>query len=295
MESSKESAKSVAREAFARSIAGPDEQLDLARVALLIAAEEAPDVDVAASLRDLDALAESAAARMGGTRGDARETVARFHAFFFREQGFHGNEGDYYDPRNSYLHEVLERRTGIPISLAVVYLEVARRLGYPVRGIGFPGHFLCKWELDGEEIVVDPFHGSIVAESDLRRLLDRLFGGQIAFRPELLTPLSNRGILVRMLANLKGIWVRKGAAATEDGAKREHLLRAIGASDRILMLSPEAVTELRDRGLLWLKIECARPALADLERYVATAPGANDAKMIAGQVLQLRDLVERIC
>src|SRR5690349_11479651 len=132
MESTKSASRSAEREAFAQSIAGPDERLDLARVALLIAAEETAGVDVAARLRQLDALAELAAEQIPRAAG-ARETVARFHAFFFRQQRFRGNEDDYYDPRNSYLHEVLERRTGIPISLAVVYLEIARRLGLPVR------------------------------------------------------------------------------------------------------------------------------------------------------------------
>lgn len=270
-----------ARERFASAIARP--QIDLTEASLLIAAEEYPGLDVAAYARRIDEIAARGRARLSGAT-DGADRVRRFHAFLFRDEGFRGNDADYYDPKNSFLNDVLDRKLGIPISLAVVYLEVARRLGLPVRGVGFPGHFLTKWELDdGPEIVADPFHGAIVSEADCRKILQRLSGGQIAFRKELLAPLPARGILVRMLANLKGVWVRKG-----------DLLKGVAASDRILLLAPEAATEYRDRGLLWLKLECFRPALADLERYLERATDASDLATIEEQVAQLRVTASRI-
>jgi regulator of sirC expression with transglutaminase-like and TPR domain len=270
-----------ARERFASAIARP--QIDLTEASLLIAAEEYPGLDVAAYARRIDEIASRGRARLAGA-ADGADRVRRFHAFLFHDEGFRGNEADYYDPKNSFLNDVLERKLGIPISLAIVYLEVARRLGLPVHGVGFPGHFLTKWELDdGPEIVADPFHGAIVAEADCRKILQRLSGGQIAFRKELLAPLPARGILVRMLANLKGVWVRKG-----------DLLKGVAASDRILLLAPEATTEYRDRGLLWLKLECFRPALADLESYLERATDASDLAKIEEQVAALRVTASRI-
>lgn len=272
------------RARFAAAIARPDAEIDLAEAALLIAAEEYGELDVAVELKRLDALAAEARVRIGDVPlSEPEEFVLRYHSFLFGELGFHGNENDYYDPRNSFLNDVLQRRTGIPISLAAVYVEVARRLGAPVRGVGFPGHFLAKWEVNGTEIVVDPFHGSIVTEKDCRELLARLSGGQLPFRREMLSALPTRGILSRMLSNLKGVWIKKN-----------DFQRAISACDRILMVMPGAAPEIRDRGFLWLKLECFRPALADLEAYLATAPAAPDASAIAEQLVPLRGLVSRI-
>lgn len=279
-----------ARERFAAAVARPDGDIDLGEAALLIAAEEYEGLDVRLYTRRLDDLAAGARDRLGKVGlEDPAELVKRFHAFLFAESGFHGNEDDYYDPRNSFLNEVLERKTGIPITLAAVYLEVARRVTtragdvLPVRGIGFPGHFLARWEVGESSILVDPFYGTLLGENDCKRLLERVSGGKIAFRKELLAPLPRRGMLVRMLANLKGVWIKKG-----------ELSRAISAIDRILLLAPDAVAERRDRGLLWLKLECFRPALADLEAYLAKSATAADARGVEAQIVQLRRTVSRI-
>lgn len=278
-----------ARERFAAAVARPDADIDLGEAALLIAAEEYEGLDVRLYTRRLDDLAAGARDRLGKVGlEDPPELVKRFHGFLFGESGFHGNEDDYYDPRNSFLNEVLERKTGIPITLAAVYLEVARRVttragdALPVRGIGFPGHFLARWEVE-DSILVDPFYGSLLDEADCKRLLERVSGGKIAFKKELLAPLPRRGMLVRMLANLKGVWIKKG-----------ELSRAISAIDRILLLAPDAIAERRDRGLLWLKLECFGPALADLEAYLAKSPTAADARGVEAQVVSLRRTVSRI-
>lgn len=275
------------RERFARAVSVPDAQLDLGEAALLIAAEEYDGLDVTTELARLDELARQARIRIGDVSlGDPDELVRRFHRFLFGELGFKGNDEDYYDPRNSFLNDVLERRTGLPITLAAVYLEIGRRLGFPLEGVGFPGHFLAKWVLPGDEtreIVVDPFHGSIVSERECRDLLERLSGGQLAFRPEMLDSLPTRGILARMLSNLKAVWIKRG-----------DYVRAVSACDRILLLYPDAHAEMRDRGLLWLKLECFRPALVDLETFLTASPNAPDAKEIAEQLVPLRQLVARI-
>lgn len=274
------------RDRFAELARLPDPEIDLALAALLIAAEEYDGLDVAAYAARIDDLAEGARHRVGGARVDEspRLLIDRFHAYLFEELGFRGNEDDYYDPKNSFLNDVLDRRTGIPISLAAIYVEVARRLGWPVRGVGFPGHFLAKWELIEGDVVVDPFFGTVVTEEDCKELLTRVSNGQLAFRKELLAPLPTRGILARMLANLKGVWV-----------KRSDFLRAISACDRILLLMPDAVIEYRDRGLLWGKLECHRPALADLERYLSSAPRAADARTVREHAASLRGHVGKLC
>lgn len=273
-----------ARDRFLQTVARPDAEIDLAEAALLIAAEEYAELDPDAEIKRLDALAAEARLRIGDVSlDDADEFIRRFHAFLFDELGFRGNEDDYYDPRNSFLNDVLDRRTGIPISLAAVYLEIAQRLGAPVAGVGFPGHFLAKWELGDEDIVVDPFHRTIVSERECEALLSRLSGGNVAFRPEMLAALPTRGILARMLGNLKAVWIRKA-----------DFQRAIGACDRILLLLPDSATELRDRGMLWLKLECFRPALTDLEKYLQKAPDAPDGPALQEQLVPLRELVRRI-
>lgn len=277
---------SQARDRFAELARLPDDEIDLALAALLIAAEEYEGLDVRAYASKIDALAAGARARVDGASvGETpRLVVDRYHAYLFEELGFRGNEDDYYDPRNSFLNDVLDRRTGIPISLAAIYVEVARRLGWPVRGVGFPGHFLAKWELPAGEIVVDPFFGAVITEDDCRELLTRVSNGQLTFRRELLAALPTRGILARMLANLKAIWVKKS-----------DFVRAISACDRILLVVPDAVIEYRDRGLLWGKLECHRPALADLERYLERAPRAADNRTIREHVASLRGQVARQC
>ena len=160
------------REHFATLARLPDGQIALDEAALWIAAEEYPELDVAGYLGELDALAEAARSRLLTARDDT-ERVAQLNRFLFVEAGFHGNRDDYYDPRNSYLNEVLERRCGIPISLSLVYLAVTDRLGLAVQGVGFPGHFLLKWRGDPETLV-DPFDGKPLSVEDCERRLHSL-------------------------------------------------------------------------------------------------------------------------
>ncbi len=269
------------RQRFATFAARDDDQMELARGALLIAAESCPAIDIDACFESLDLLA--AEARPIVAAGEtALERVARLNAFLFDEKGFVGNRSDYYDPRNSFLNEVLERRTGIPITLSVVWLEVARRLGLRACGIGFPGHFLVK-ALDDGEVLVDPFHGSIATREDCEQLLREALGERASLAPEHLAPVGTRQILARILANLKGIYT-----------EREDWEAALACADRTLLLLPDALVELRDRGLIYARLECFRPALADLERFVELVGESRTSDELADALETLRERVQQI-
>ncbi len=202
----------AARERFAQLVSGPEEELDLAEAALLIAQEEHPELDVAAYLRRLDGLAAAVRARLP----EAPEPTDIIHSLniqLFGEEGLAGNESEYYDPRNSFLNEVLDRKRGIPITLSVIYLEVGRRLGLPLAGVGFPGHFLVKYSGADGELVLDPFAGGVtLSREELAQKLRRMYGDANPFLaqiPQLLAPASKKEILLRMLHNLKGIYLQQ--------------------------------------------------------------------------------------
>jgi regulator of sirC expression with transglutaminase-like and TPR domain len=276
-----ERAAREARDPF-RELAGrPDARVDVATGALLIAAEHEPGVDVETALGELEQLAESVRPRLQSAVSD-HDLVARLNECLFEELGFRGNRDDYYDPRNSFLNAVLERRTGIPITLCIVYVEVARRLALDAHGVGFPGHFLAK--VVGErEIVVDAFDGLILTRDDCAARLRAGFGPQAELRPELLAPIGPRQILSRMLGNLKQIYLQQ-----------RRLEAAIACCDRILLLAPDSPLELRDRGLLHREIECFGPAADDLERFLLLAPGHETAEQIRTVLAALRERTARL-
>jgi len=251
------------RSRFAALAAQADVEIDVAEGALVIAKEEYPQLDVSAYLGQIDAMAASARAMVLADTGETSR-VARLNYFLFVRQGFRGNTDDYYDPRNSYLNEVLDRRTGIPITLGIVYAEVGRRLGLPVCGVSFPGHFLVK-HLGERELIIDPFTGGIIDAAECARRYREVHGPQARFDARLLRPAAHREILRRLLANLKQIFV-----------ERQDWPRALACLDRMLLLAPNAAHELRERGLLYQRLECFSAALQDLERYLQAAP--NDDK-----------------
>jgi len=270
------------RERFAELVRVPDTRLDLARAALWIAAEEYPALDVEAEVARLDALAALAALHLAGAASDAERAV-RLLGFLHDEQGFRGNEERYGDPRNSFLNEVLVRRTGIPITLSLVLLEVARRLGLRLAGVSFPGHFLVK--LEGPELrILDPFHGRALDVAECRARLAKALGPQVVFVPERdLRAAGAREILVRMLTNLKHLYLRA-----------KDLGRTLGCCERILLLVPDAAHELRDRGLVFEQLECHAAAAADLERFLELAPDDDSAPAVRERLRQLRLRPQRL-
>ena len=196
-----------ARTRFAEIAALPDEEIDLAEAALVLAAEAVPELDVAAYLARIDELARELA---GGNTGESslRARVDSLNRELFEARGFHGSRDGYYDPRNSFLNEVLDRRTGIPISLCVLYVELARRLGLHAEGISFPGHFLAKIVDGQEEIVVDAFEARVISDDECAVRLKLALGPRAELR-EALRAASRKEILVRMLANLKAIYTNE--------------------------------------------------------------------------------------
>jgi regulator of sirC expression with transglutaminase-like and TPR domain len=241
---------------------------ELAPAALAIARVEYPSLNPAPYVAALDRMGREAAARMQ-EMGD--DSVRAFNEYLYDEQGFAGNRERYDDPRNSFINEVLDRRIGIPISLAVVYLEVARRAGLHVDGVNFPGHFLLRTrdavatDARSEVVIIDPFHGGAkLSEYDCRQLLRQHVGDEAAFDTALLAPATRHEIVVRMLVNLKRLYVRMRSFP-----------QARLISSLLLGIDPAAVSELRDRGLLAYHLEDFPAALRDLEEYLRLAPKSS--------------------
>jgi len=260
--------------AFAAMVCVPDEQIDLARATLAIAQSEYPDLDVERYLRKIDDFAAQVRDR-AGENADAPRLIATLNFVLFTLVGLRGNAPDYYDPKNSFLNEVIERKRGIPISLSVLYIEVGRKAGLDLFGVLFPGHFLVKFANAGEDVVIDPFHrGAILSHAELQQRLDQVYGGGVELEKNFLAPASKKQILTRMLANLKNIYLQ-----------REDHDRALGVMQRLLILDPTEPENIRDRGLLYLKQECFLQAKEDLERYLEIAPDAPDAGTIREYLL----------
>jgi len=270
--------QTTARERFAAMMTGPDADIDLAVAALLIAAEsdEAIDVDrhVAQYTRRLRDLAEVARPRI--ERAPANHRLPLLIEYLAREVGFRGNPDDYYDRRNSYLHEVLDRRLGIPITLAVVYMIVGRHLGLDIHGVGFPGHFLAVHP-GPPRTIIDPFQGIAIDEANCAERLRTAAGPTATFGDEMLAPATPRQILARMLANLKLIHFRA-----------QEFDRALACSERILLAQPDHASELRDRAVLYLQLECFDAARNDLERFLELAPNDSSAEVVRQQLAELR-------
>jgi regulator of sirC expression with transglutaminase-like and TPR domain len=272
------------RRRFERAVAAGD-ALDLARAALVVASVDHQPVDEASAIAELDVLAAGARMRLE----DVREPLARVHAlmnFLFRERGFHGNQEQYYDPHNSCLDHVLARHLGIPITLAVVAIEVAARLGIRLEGVAFPGHFLVRAILGDASVLFDPFHGGAAVEHD--ELLCRLkvlaeqsgrpaptFG---AVPAEFLVDATRPALLARMLRNLHRIY-----------AQRDDHPRALAAIDLLLVLTPDAPDEVRTRGTLYEHLNCPAAAAADFRRYLQLVPKAADAAEVEKRLSRLLD------
>ena len=268
---------SEARRRFAAYIARPPEDFLLAEGALLVALEAYPDLDVDAYRRRLDGMAETISARLG-LELEPRRIVSHINACLFKEQGFRGNRRDYYDTRNSFLNEVLDRKVGIPITLSIIYLDIGRRVGLPINGVGLPGHFVVQYGAHPEPFYIDPFHGGkLLSEQDCAARVAQIHGQDLPWQESYLDAVSDLHILARVLNNLKVIYVRKGA----------HEL-ALGAVDRLILLKPDVPSEIRDRGLLRAQLGQLRRALEDLTAYLEACPEAPDAPAMRRHVAALQ-------
>jgi regulator of sirC expression with transglutaminase-like and TPR domain len=270
-----------ARTRFAEAVARDENDLELDQAALFIAAEEYPDLEIDDYLDQLDSLAEIAETD-DDSYANPLVRMMRLRHLLFDELGFRGNTENYHDARNSFLNEVMDRRTGIPITLSVIYLEVARRIGLKLFGVGMPGHFIVKYAPDQsgdeQEIFVDPFHGGrLLTKEQCREIIAEMYNGEMKFQSAFLRAVTGKQILIRMLQNLKAIYAH---------ALDHH--KMLGVIERILLINPDAITEIRDRGLVLFARTRYSEARVDLEEYLRRKPMAEDVAEIEKRLSQLR-------
>ncbi len=266
-----------ARAQFGEIVARDEDSLELDRAALLIAAEEYPNLNVEEYLSLLDHMGEQARAQ-DDFFADPLTRIMRLSNLLFDELEFRGNAENYYDARNSFLNDVIIRRTGIPITLSVLMMEVGRRIGLRLFGVGMPGHFLVKYADEEQEIFADPFHGGrIVDEDRCRQLIEQMYDGRMPFSLSFLHAVTKKQILSRMLQNLKGVY-----------AKANDHFKLLGLIERALMINPDAASEVRDRGLANFALGRYVEARKDFETYLRQLPEADDAARIKSLLAEIR-------
>ena len=256
-----------------------DDSLPLLATALLIARDEYPGLDPARYDLAVQAHVDHLRTEIGTIPGEAQKMVV-INRHLFDELGYGGDHDAYYDPRNSYLNQVLERRRGNPVSLALVQMEVARRLGVPLDGVSFPGHFLVRLPVDDGLLVMDPFNGGRpLGVDELRERARSHLGGRTpddGVLAQILDPAPARAILMRMLRNLHGVYAEAGQWD-----------RAARSADRVLKLAPDDADALRDRGLAYLRLDHLAGARRDLARYVQRHPAAADPPSVREQLVDI--------
>lgn len=270
---------------FFAALVQQDDAIPLFEAALSIAQDAEPLLDLNAPQLALDMLAAKLQRRLPSD-ASLIQKLRMLNHYFYHELGFAGNVNNYYDPGNSYLHRVIITRRGIPISLAVIYMELAEQIGLQVKGISFPGHFLMKMSVQSGDIILDPFNGASLSREELEERLEPYFlqQGYPSGLP-LATYLQEarpREILVRMLRNLKALFSEHG--------QWQNLL---AVQERLLILLPDEITERRDRGLAYSNLHCPQAALQDFEAYLAERPHAADADAVRSRLPELREASRR--
>lgn len=267
----------VARQRFREIAALPESSVDLIEASLLIAAEDHPGVDVARYLSQIDTWSAAARNLVGGS-ADVERIVGSINRILFDEEGFHGEEEDYYDPRSALVTELLERHAGLPITLSILYLELTRRLGAEATGVSLPGRFLVKFTGDFGEVVVDPFDGGrVLSTAELQKILDGVYGGGVRLREHHLRSFSRREVLARELAQLKAAYLA-----------RHDIARAAASVDRLLILDDRDPYETRDRAALAMQMHAYALAVECLGRYLALMPHADDRNVVLEQIAYLQ-------
>jgi regulator of sirC expression with transglutaminase-like and TPR domain len=257
-----------------------DEDIDLVRSALVIARTEYPQLEIEEYAARVERMARRTAALVPDL--DPPRTLSALNKVVFEQGNLRGNREDYYDPRNSFLNDVLDRGLGIPITLSIIYMEVARRIGLPLSGVGMPGHFLLKhYGVDGQERLIDCFNrGDILSRQDCQMRLDEIYSGEMKLRPELLHPISRRQILTRMLNNLKTVYL-----------SMRNFKKALPIADMILVLYPQSADDLKQRALLRYSMGLHGLAAEDLTQYLKVSPNASDADEVQQMSLSIRRML----
>jgi len=247
----------------------PDAEIDLARAALIVAAENDPTLDVDAEMAKLDRWAQELARRID-PKWNSLQRLARLRTFMYEELGFKGDVQGYYSPANSLLHSVMSRRLGIPLTLSIVFMEIGWRIGVPFEGVGFPGHFLVRLTGEPGDLLLDPYdHGASVHEEDCKRMIELTTGGTVPYDPSMIRSLGKRAMIARLLFNLKVACLKAG---DDNGA--------LAAVERLLLLHTDDPPELRDRGLLLYRMDRYREARSTLKAYLRVRPDALDREVI---------------
>lgn len=259
-----------------------DESIPLDLAALQVASIEFPSLDPSPSLAILDSHARELSERLSPGAGP-EEFVAAANRYFFETLGFRGNADDYYNPRNSCLNDVLVSRTGLPITLAVLYMEVSRRIERPVAGIPLPGHFLAQYRSDNCNVFIDCFNGRSLTFEECRTLALEVSKVDIFTVPSVLKPASNWQIIVRMLNNLRSIYIKAKAHA-----------KAVQVLDLLIEAMPETADQFQLRGLLHAQLNHSHLALTDLVQYLKLAPQAEDRAQVEEQVTTLRRYMQSL-
>lgn len=261
---------------FDHMVGVPDEEIDLARAALLIAATEYPGLSVERELFRIDEIAEGIAPRMDDDT--PLYQLNTLSEYLFDELKFAGNHTNYYDPRNSFLNDVIERRVGIPITLSLLYIEVGKRLGVPLLGIGMPGHFIVRHR-DESDVFADPFHGGILlSEDECAQRVKQVTQGALIWDRSYLQPVRSREFIARMLRNLKVIYLQ-----------RRNYERVLATIDRVIALLPQDAVEFRDRGVVNYRLGNYTDALEDLHVYVTSGEAVSDEGTVQRLMDQIRD------
>ncbi len=257
-----------------------DEKIDMVRGALVIARTEYPELDIEEYAGRIERMARRAAAMAPDP--DPKHALAALNQVVFEQGNLRGNRDDYYDPRNSFLNDVLDRGLGIPITLSIIYMEVASRIGVHLAGVGMPGHFLLKhYAADGQERLIDCFNrGDILSRQDCQSRLDEIYSGEMKLRPEFLHPISRRQILTRMLNNLKTVYL-----------STRNFRKALPIADLILVIYPQSSEDLKQRALLRYSMGMNSLAAEDLDAYLKAAPKASDAEDIRQMALSIRRML----
>jgi regulator of sirC expression with transglutaminase-like and TPR domain len=265
------------RRTFQELVTLPDGAVPLAETALLLACEEYPQLELSPYLDQLDEIAAVVRPKLQPWFTPL-DTIEALNEVLFEVVGFRGNTENYNDPRNSFFNDVLERRMGIPITLSAVYLEIARRVSFPIYGVGMPGHFLVKYADRSQEFFLDPFNkGQVLTREDCERRFAEMFGAEKEFSERMLDTVSPRQMLFRMLNNLKTIYLQ---AHTFE--------KSLAMVDMMLLADPDAMEQYRDRGIIKVQLRRFDAAVRDFEHYVKGAPNSKDRPQVEEHLKELR-------
>lgn len=272
----------LARRRFRELASMPEGMVDLVEASLVIAQEDQPGLAIDPYLARVTEWSGAVRERIDGSR-DVDRVVESINRVLFEEEGFHGEDEDYYDPRSALVNEMLDKHAGIPITLSILYIEISRRVGMEVTGVSLPGRFLVKFSGEFGQIVVDPFDGGrVLTTIEIQKLLDSVYGGGVKLREHHLRSYTTREILARELAHLKSAYLA-----------RHDLTRAAASADRLLILDANDAYEVRDRGAIAMQLHAYGQAIESFERYLSLVPFAEDHSRIREQIAYLRAWLEQ--